>query len=339
MYQKPVVGIEAGFHKGFIFAHSKDVQNTDGSYPWGIEISLFRHQRNKQVWDLCRCYPKSGLNAQYFNYDNRILGHSLNLNTFLEPYFNTGNRLQISIRGLAGLSYLTNPYHPVENPTNMSYSLALSGYVALGTGIHAAISRHQSIHLYTIYNHISNGGIKDPNKGINWPTLSLALDYAFKDNTLPVRKYKGKEVYDKRYRLYADVYGSSKTISHGDKNRWLLAGSVVGTSRRISSINQLAGGIEIWYDYSLKQKIMRRGEAHEAWRAGIYLMHEFVLNRFLLSQGMGIYLYKPPGFYDAIYQRYGLLFHISRRLGVGLQVLAHRQVADYLDFRLRYYIK
>ena len=27
------------------------------------------------------------------------------------------------------------------------------------------------------YNHISNGGLKQPNKGINYPTLALGLDY------------------------------------------------------------------------------------------------------------------------------------------------------------------
>jgi hypothetical protein len=103
LHRRNIIGLEAGYHKGFIFAHSKDVQNTDGSYPSGFELSLYRQQRSSQIWDLCRCYPKSGFSIQYFDYDNTILGKSVNLNTFLEPYFNTGNKIQLFCSRACGI--------------------------------------------------------------------------------------------------------------------------------------------------------------------------------------------------------------------------------------------
>jgi hypothetical protein len=217
--------------------------------------------------------------------------------------------------------------------------MTISGYVALGAGIHTAITKHHSLHAYGMYNHISNGGIKDPNKGINWPTAYLAYSYSFNNNSLPVREYRTRTEFDKTLHIYTDLFASSKTVSHGDKNRWFISGLSIGAAKQITNINRLSSGFELWYDYSLQQKILKKELNDEAWRSGVSLSHEFVLNRFLLSQGIGIYLLRPRYFFDALYQRYGLMFNVSRTWSVGIQVMAHRQVADFLDFRLRYYIR
>jgi len=36
---------------------------------------------------------------------------------------------------------------------------------------------------------------------------------------------------------------------------------------------------------------------------------------------------------DAVYQRYGILFKISDRVFTGINIKAHRHVADFLDLR------
>lgn len=324
-------------HRGFIFAHSKDVQNTDGSYPWGLQLDLNWHKRNQKTWDECYCYPRTGLQLQYFNYDNSILGHSLHANAYIEPYFNYANRLQFSLKGMAGLAYLTNPYHPVRNPTNMSYSLPVSGFVALGLGAHYRISKRIKSHVYANYNHISNGGIKDPNKGINWPTLSVGFDYAVEDIQFPQReKTNNKNYRTKPLRYDIGAYVSSKTVKAGEKARWPIYGIMAQASKQVSMINALSGGVELWADHALEERLNREQLKHSHVRSGIFFGNEFLMGRFLLSQQMGVYIYSPSPFFDQLYQRYGLIYRFTSHSGIGVNVLAHRQVANFLDFRYVY---
>ncbi len=336
--ESAVISLGAGYHKGFIFAHSKNVQNTSGSYPSGIELSVNLHQRSQRVWDLCNCYPRNGFSLQYFNYDNTVLGRSVHLNTFLEPYFNIRKKIQLSVRGLAGLSYLTNPYHPTDNPTNMSYSLALSGYVALGAGIHLPISNRHYLHLHGLYNHISNGGLKEPNKGINWPTAFVSYDYSFSDHSMQNRSERDKS-YTKNIRIQSCFYTSTKTLAHGEKKRWLIIGINTLASKQISTLHQIHAGMEVCYDYVLKERMRLDETDKTALRSGVLLGHDFLLGRFLLSQSIGVYISNPARYYDVWYQRYGLSYYFNRRLSAGINVLAHTYTANFIDFRLGYYWK
>jgi hypothetical protein len=325
-------------HTGFIFAHSQDVQNTDGSYPFGIQLDWNFHKRNQQSWDACYCYPRTGFVFQYFNYDNNILGSSIHAGGFIEPYFNYRNRFTFSLKAIAGMAYLTNPYHPSKNPSNMSYSLAVSGFISLGVGSHVRLSDRFSLHAYATYNHISNGGIKEPNKGINWPTASLGFDYALEPVVFPVREktryktYKGKPP-----RTDVAVFLSSKTVQAGEKDRWLIGGIAGQISKQVSIFNALSLGSEIWFDNALQEKLNRAGQSQiSSWRAGVLAGNEFLMGRFVFSQQMGFYVYKPAPYFNALYQRYGLIYRFNNHIAMGVNLLAHGHVANFLDFRCVY---
>ena len=130
-----IYSIGIGGHYGFVFAHSKDVKNTKGSRPIAIELDLSRQLLNNAAWKDCGCYPRTGLTISYFNLDNKILGHSINVAAYVEPFLSTSHRFNFSMKGGAGVSYLTNPYHELKNPENMSYSTRISSYLAMGLGL------------------------------------------------------------------------------------------------------------------------------------------------------------------------------------------------------------
>ena len=325
-------------HSGFIFAHSQDVQNTDGSYPFGIQLDWNFHKRNQQSWDACYCYPRTGFVFQYFNYDNRILGSSVHAGGFIEPYFNYRNRFTFSLKAIAGMAYLTNPYHPSRNPSNMSYSLAVSGFISLGLGTHVRLSERLNLNAYATYNHISNGGIKEPNKGINWPTASIGLDYAMEPIRFPVReKSRYKSYKGKSPRIDMSVFISSKTVQAGEKDRWLIGGVFSQVSKQISIFNALSVGTEYWFDNALQERLNRAGLTHiSSQRAGVLVGNEFLMGNFIFSQQMGFYLYKPAPYFNQLYQRYGLIYRFNNNMAAGVNLLAHGHVANFIDFRWVY---
>ena len=89
---KHIFSVSAGIQHGFIFAHSRAVQNTKGANPTGVEV-IFGWQRNdRQTWDLCNCFPKKGLLLAYYDYDVKLLGKSFSAAYYLEPFYKLSNR-------------------------------------------------------------------------------------------------------------------------------------------------------------------------------------------------------------------------------------------------------
>lgn len=328
---KDIYSIGVGSHYGFVFAHSVAVKNTKGSRPWAIEVDLSRQLVNNTAWKDCGCYPRTGLSISYFNLDNKILGHSINVAAYVEPFLSTSHRFNFSMKGAAGVSYLTNPYHEEKNPENMSYSTRISSYLSMGLGLNMKIDQHVSAKISAYYNHISNGGVKEPNKGVNWPAATLHVYYAFNPTPLPQDNInKTKEYKKKPLRKDVFIYASQKTI-------YLITGGGVNVSKQISGMNAINLGAEVIADYAMKKRMNDEGINNNSYKhAGILAGHEFLMGKFIFSQQIGVYVTRRGPYYDALYQRYGLTYSINKHFGIGINLKAHRQVANFFDGRLIY---
>ena len=152
--EQNLFSIGAGFQRGFIFAHSEAVQNTKGSHPIGVELILSWKRNDAAVWDLCNCYPRKGLLLTYNDYDNSILGQGFSAAYFLEPTYRLSRNLFFSFKAASGLSYLTNPFDSIKNPTNQSYSTDLSVYLNVGLGLWFQLNPHWWINSSINYQHI-----------------------------------------------------------------------------------------------------------------------------------------------------------------------------------------
>jgi Lipid A 3-O-deacylase (PagL) len=331
------VGI--GVQHGFIFAHSRAVQNTKGANPTGFEM-IFGWQRNDaQTWDLCNCFPKKGLLLSFYDYDVKILGKSFNVAFFLEPYYKVGNKTFFSFKGLAGLAYLTNPFDSITNPTNQSYSAAVGGYLLVGIGLSFLINEKWWLNGSVNYQHISNGGLRQPNKGINWPTAGISITY--QKNPRPYYKAprnKQKFWKDQSLRWDIGIFGIAKrgTDENGNNRRMPLIGGSLQVGKQVGRINMLTLGAEAYGDKSLSMRIKRDSLDASAIRAGILAGHEFLLGKFVFSQKLGIYAFDETPYYDRIYHRWGIHYFMNKQLGIGIQLKAHKHVADFVDLRLTY---
>ena len=337
--QEPLFSIGLGVQHGFIFAHSVDVQNTRGARPTGIE-TIFSWQRNDSAaFALCHCYPRQGLLLAYYDYDVGLLGKSGTAAYFLEPTYKIGNRVLFSFKGAAGLSYLNNPYDSISNPGNQSYSTRVSAYLLVGIGAWVRLSERWWLNPSVNYQHISNGGRRKPNKGINWPTAGIAVSYQ------PISRswYTGTRTTEKYWRNYSTrhdfvLFGTVRRGygEAGSRKRYPLGGLAVQAGRQVGNLSMLTFGAEAYYDEELQEKIRREGLNASPVKAGLLLGHEFLLGRFQFSQRLGVYVFDQTPYYDQIFHRWGLQYRINRYLSAGFNLLAHRHVAEFVDFRLAY---
>ena len=324
-----IYSVGLGTHYGFVFAHSKEVKNTKGAMPWGIELDFNKQMLRNKSWDNCNCFPRTGLVVSYFNLDNDDLGHSINAAWYIEPFLNPSQRLKVSMKGAAGLSWLTHPYHETKNPENKSYSMSLNAYLGLGLGVNFKISNHIHSKISAYYNHISNGGLKDPNYGINWPTLTVQAFYLINPAPFPAREKKPKTDY-KNKPLRKDII-----LYLTQKNDYAIYGGGVAVSKQFSNMNAVTLSGEVTSDHAL-EKIMENNKVDEKnyVYAGLLIGHEYLMGRFNFSQQLGVYVYNYNDYYNALYQRYGLTYSFNKIIAMGVNLKAHGKSANFLDARL-----
>jgi hypothetical protein len=330
---KSILRIGVQTHYGSIFAHSPEVENTSGSYPWGIQVEANWQKISQKVWDNCLCYPKSGILFSYYNYNNAILGHSVQLSYFLEPTFKLTSKIQFSLRGIIGLSYLTNPFDSLKNPYNRSYSLPISAYLTLATGLQMHFNDFWQIQVQANYQHISNGGIKDPNKGINWITASLGVLYTLNPQSIPHRERKPFER-NKHIEKELIIFLSNKGAGVGQKSRFMILGGGFQIGKQISRLNALNIGTEAYWDGALAEMLRQQNKEGDAFRWALLGGHQFVLGKFRFGQQVGIYLYNNNPFFHWWYHRWGLIYSPKGTWAVGFNMKAHKHIANFLDLRL-----
>ena len=326
-------------HYGFIIIHSRELRAFEDAYPRGTELTLNWHLMERKSWEVCNCYPRVGLLFSFFDFDNRdILGYGFNVAGFVEPFFTSHKKLKISLRPVAGLSLNTKPYDALTNPDNFSYSLPVNVYVQLSLALNYQMSKRLALTFAGNYNHVSNGGIKEPNKGVNFPTATLGLDYAFNPRAFEERlkkKYEGS-----RKRRYDIAISSFVKRIFANSAYFGVFGIMGSASQQIGRMSALTLGAEWIWDGSLKWRMENQLNIDKSYQRGAVLFgHEFLMGKFTFSQKIGVYFYDYTKYNDPVYQRYGINYHLSDQIYTGVHLKAHRHVADLIEIRLGWSFK
>lgn len=331
---------EAAVHRKSIFAHTEAVQNTAGARPVGIDLAYTWQRRDKDVVDLCNCYPRKGVILSYFDFNNEVLGRGAMAGWLLEPTYRLSNKLQMHVRGIAGAAWLSNPFDSIKNPTNQSYSTAISAWLAVGWGLSYPVGNKFRIKAMTNFEHASNGGMRQPNKGVNMPTFSLAIMH--EPNPIPF--YQGKRNKEKYWRgkPWQKEIGLMATAKrsvneNGSSTRRPILGLQAQAAKQVGHINAFQVGAELYHDGFNRARLDAEGlEDISAIRAGIMAGHRFLLGRFGFSQQVGIYLYNPSPYDGAWFHRWGVDYSVTKKIYAGVNLKAHLQVADFFDIRIGY---
>ncbi len=327
--------------QGFLFLHSQDVAPIGQSYPTAFNLSYNSWLLDSNHWESCHCFPRVGLSTGFHYYDNpSVLGWGIPLQGFLEPWYKLSDDWFLQIRAGLGLIYLSEPYDELSNPLNLSYSLPVSAYVSLGLGVAHVISDQWRVALQASYDHTSNGGIREPNKGLNYPMLSFNIDYSpqaifFKAGQRnPFLWTEAKQEFRIMGSLAAQAGGTVGEGSEEQDVTYLVSGLAFWFSQQVGRSSALFAGAEWINNLAYRRQIEDLGLASDHNQFALLFGHEFLLGKFVFSQAAGVYLYKEYGAEASWYQRYLLLYYPYENFGFGPGLKAHAQVAEYLDFRI-----
>lgn len=326
-------------HRGFIIAHSRDVVQVSGSKPYGLELNVQwlmageKHTRESGI------IVKRGFLAQYINYDYpEVLGYCLSLAPYVEPLIRPDRRLYGSVQMGIGVSYLSKVYDKNTNPTNLFFSTRISYLLLTNAYLYYKLNPRWDLSLGFNYNHISNGGMREPNKGMNFPTWNAGAAYHFRPSVIrrPVKNNNWRQ--EPRRYYYVHAVGTIKTAQATDvfpvnKRRWMWGGMAMA-GWRVGRMSGLAAGTEWIHDGWAREVLDRAGDRTSALKGGILFGHELLAGKVRFNVHLGAYVYNPSRNTDAVYQRYGLFYRFGKHLQFGTTLKAHRHVADVFDIRL-----
>lgn len=324
-------------HYGTTIAHTKKIASIKSNNPVGLQIDLFRQKDNQENFNTCNCYPQSGISISLFEYGNNdIVGQGIHSTIYLEPQFKISDKNYFILRASAGLAFMNRPYDSIENPNNLAYSLPVSGFVSFGPGWRYYIHPQYSLFIIFPFNHVSNGGIKDPNIGLNFPSVQFGLSKQnYRLNRKFKKEYLGKQIQKNTFSMTG--FFSSRTVKNGEKKRFLIYGIESAYQRKMSALLSLNGAFEFYKDDALKERYRReQGVSKDRYRLGLMSGLQLHLGRFELYHRLGAYLYDPGLYNGRVFHRHGLQYLLNEKSSVGVEVKAHKEVANFLDFRFQY---
>ncbi len=322
-------------HTGFIIPHSQDIRDIANSNPWGIEADVSLHFTNERAWQYIQGYPRLGAALAYYNFDNpEVLGSAYTFLLYVEPFLSAHRRFSLSFRFAAGLAYMDNIYNPETNPDNLFYSTAISFPLEVNLLGNYRLSERWMLRAGGTYKHISNGGLRQPNKGINFPSATLGLNYTLLPADFPERQLTEAMLDQHERDFLVAVFGTGKDRRDKPSRKLPLLGIAAYVSQPIGRISALTGGAEWIADFTLREYLQDEEENKSFQRGALLAGHELRIGRIRFSQQLGIYVYAPHKARDPVYQRWGLEYHSGGRMFYGINLKAHRHVADFVDIRV-----
>jgi len=317
---------------GNIIKHNKNIGTYLEGHPTGFLLE----------WDKTKTSNfknfKTGIDFLYQDYKSTFLGKQYGLYTHYDfAIFNFNNNNTIRLKTSAGITYVSKIYNKATNPKNTAFGshINFSTYVKLEYK-RLNLIKNIGINLGLMFTHVSNGRMKSPNTGVNTWLFTAGINRV---NTNKSKLQQTKENTDP----IAKTIKYNALIS-GGVNESIYTGTgvkpffVITTyaSKQISKKSALHLGTDLFVSYILKDdielsKILYNKPTRDFKRIGVFVGHEFIINRQSIVTQLGHYIY-PKGNDETIYERIGLKHYFNNKYYFVINLKAHGARAESFAF-------
>ena len=330
--------VSAQVHTGFIIPHAPDLRAISQSSPVGVTVEYSRVNLRRSAFERCNCFARIGAYTHYIAFNNPAeLGRTVGVGAFFEPLIRYGKPVSFSVRVAGGLAYLTRFFDAETNPRNTFFGAALNGWLSVSAATRIRLSRYVQGSVSANYNHISNGGSRQPNRGMNFPTAAAGLIYTLRPLAFPDPRQWPRPLLTKHVAIRLMPFSSIRTLPQTgvfpERATWLL-GLTATAGWRLSRFHALSGGTEIVSDGYIREQRRRDNRSPNGWQAALIGGYELWLGRYVFATHVGWNAYQPDSIPNGrVFQRYQLLYALSPHLRLGVGLKAKLNVAEGFDVR------
>jgi hypothetical protein len=326
--------VQWGAGYGNILAHSEAVRPLSYSAPIGVSAA-FIWQHARAGHSLQHPLPsRKGIRFQYYHFGNPAqLGSAFCATVFTEPMFGSNRNLFLSVPIDLGLVGLSKVHHPTRNPENQFFSMPVSFYLHAGAQINYKLNQQWLLHSSILYQHISNGGMRMPNKGMNFVSFQAGLSYYLNPPNWHKAKLKNIPNASRNDLWQAYLSGSTKTLD-ATQNLEPILGMMLQYAKPFNHFHGLSFGAEWHFNQHLKLHEKLKGKAISGMEIGVLTGYRLSIGRTHLNVWLGVPMMDRASEAKWVYQRYMLSHDIGKHLVIAGSLKAEGHVADIFDVRL-----
>lgn len=326
---------------GFMIAHRPFMSHLVRENSYGFELIAWQQDTSHSIITQRLKKPLRGLGIEYrnFGYDE-VLGKGISLTEIMVfPMFQTKGNLCLDLAMGAGIGFITKYYNKENNPTNN----------AIGSHFNARVNIKLSLlKYYTKYHfgggiemtHFSNGSVKNPNLGLNSPSLFLQFGYNVNERNLADKKKYEKSFHlDNQHNLSATFIASAKEIGaipFQPKLYPVVAGRLAYTysKRGLWGVELAAdfvhneANFHIYHDTTFVRS--------DIFQIGFYLGTYVQFYKSQIAFGLGVYARDKIDPVGRIYNRIGYRYYFKENWFGLFTIKANYGKADYIEFGVGY---
>jgi hypothetical protein len=328
------------YHYGFTINHNAAMAALNTKHFSTYEISFSRQTVGAAYWEQKCAYPAYGVAFMYSELANpQQLGRMFGLYPYLDVSLLSGkhnNKLCFTV-GL-GLACGTKPYDRFDNYKNISYGSHINALVRLGVKGNVQIFPKMALSGGFDLTHISNGTTKEPNYGLNNPSLFLGLNYQLNDvsGEKIIRQEEARPKYP--HTLQIATYGGCKDADFMTGTGVYFVGELdFNFLKQYRFARSYGAGLSLSMDFAevemLKKEDEFSGNVASYIIPSIKAIHQFHLNRICIGTELAYMLYHK-GRNTNVYLNLTVGYNIEDWLTAGLVLRAGAFYADYIGLGL-----
>ncbi|MBN2164961.1 MAG: acyloxyacyl hydrolase [Marinilabiliaceae bacterium] len=332
------------YHYGIVVPHHTSMAYLIEDYSRGFEITVGRSNFGKENWERYFNYPELGVGFYYGTFGNPdVYGDGMALFPYCNFNIYRSQKFTAHYKVSLGIGYATKPFRMDENIYNSVFGSHLNAYVGFGLIFDYRLLKKWSVSTALSLNHLSNGGIKKPNNGINTATLTIGTKYHFNTNkTVPSTKYETPKSKLKEL-LFVGFCGQNQGASYSPKSYPSLGISTThlwhNTIKRSFGIGvdmMYFGGAPYLY---FQEKEKESYSFNEKFYGGLFIAYHKMMGKTEMFLNLGAYIIQGIKPSQPIYPRVGLRYNITNHLVAHFGIKASFFTAEYLEFGLGYRLK
>lgn len=326
----------------------------------GYTLQILKQTTGKHDWEKLYNFPRYGIGISNFDYlSNREMGSPFAIYGIFNSKIKQWEKFRWSYDINFGISFNSKPFNWEENYYNVSVGKKNNMYVGLGTAFTYELGKYFDVGLNLKFNHLSNGGLKMPNKGLNFVAPQVSLIFFPERNhidtertlSIPNKKYETWELssfFGKKNVHYRGEGRSEKNWFEGfDYKVYGLEGFYM---RQYSRKSAYGLGVGITKDEHYNNVMFMEGGvlqqkkrfSHDQMLFSIIPSYRLIIDKLHLNIGLGYYVLKKTSRYDnsSLFQRIGLQYQLTDHFFASFGINAYNfHQANYLEWKLGYTFK
>lgn len=329
------------YHYGAVLPHHKSISYLVNDQVSAIEINFGILPSKHRTWSQRYNQPEIGIGFYHGSLGNKeILGNTNAIFPYINFNLKDFRRADLRLQTGFGLAYTKKHFDPTENFTNVAIGSKFNAFFKLLLNGSYHITNKWSANVGLGFQHLSNGSINVPNKGLNMATGNLGIQYHFNEvKRIP----KSRAIYPKLpNELTIIISGGIKQTTEIDENKYFASSLSTNYTFGINAKQKVGFGIDLFYDEGANRgdwNFTPETKFEDRISQSVILTHDLVIQKFSLITHIGIYtLYKTEP-EKPIYSRVGLRYNISDNIVANLSLKAHLGKADFIEWGIGYRLK